>query len=114
MHPSTFILTSPCPMSASIDASALQIEHDEANQRFVAVLDDEGREAVVTYRRLDGQLGLTHTGVPPQYRRQGIAGTMVKHVLEHARTQDMTVVPYCSYVVHYINEHPEYKSLLNK
>lgn len=101
-------------MPNAIDTSSLSIEHDEANQRFVAVLDDEGREAVVTYRRLDGQLGLTHTGVPPQYRRQGIAGIMVEHVLEYAREHGMTVVPYCSYVVHYINEHPEYKSLLNK
>ena len=101
-------------MSASIDASSLQIEHDESNQRFVAVLDDEGREAGVTYRRMDNQLGLTHTGVPPQYRRQGIAEHLVEYVMEYAREHDLTIVPYCSYVVHYISKHPEYKALLNK
>ena len=101
-------------MSNTVDASSLSIEHDEANQRFVAVLDDDGSEAVVTYRRQGDQLGLTHTGVPPQYRRQGIAAAMVEHVLAHARTHDLTIVPYCSYVAHYINEHPEHKALLNK
>ncbi|MES3630327.1 MAG: GNAT family N-acetyltransferase [Longimonas sp.] len=100
--------------SNPIDPGALSIEHNADQQRFVSVLDEEGREAVVTYRLMDGKMGITHTGVPPRYRRQGIAGRMVERALQHARSNDLTVVPYCSYVAHYINEHPEHKSLLKK
>lgn len=101
-------------MPNAVDVSSLTIDHDAANGRFVAVLDDEGREAVVTYRLLDDRLGITHTGVPPQYRRQGVAAYLVDHVLQYAESHNLSVVPYCSYVVHYINEHPEYKALLKK
>ena len=92
----------------------LSIEHDTSRNRFVAVLDDEGQEAVVTYQRKNDQLGITHTGVPPQYRRRGIAGEMVQHVIDYARTEGLRVVPYCSYVVHYLNEHPDQKDVLQQ
>ena len=90
----------------------LSIEHDASRNRFIAVLDEQGQEAVVTYRQKDNQLGITHTGVPPQYRRRGIAGEMVQHVIDYARANDLRVVPYCSYVVHYLNEHPDQKDVL--
>ncbi len=87
--------------------------NNEAQSQFEFDLPN-GEKAVVVYQ-LDPQnktLYLTHTGVPEDYRNQGIADQLVKDVLDTCQQEDYSVVPVCPFVAAYIKRHPQYMSLV--
>ena len=87
----------------------LDIQHDTARSRFFAVVD--GLQCEVDYQLTGTRMSVNHTRVPAQLEGRGIAAALVKHTLEWARSQDLQVVPVCSYVIAYLQRHPEYQSL---
>lgn len=89
---------------------SLDVRHDEAGRRFVAVID--GHEAYVAYRPADDKtLDFQRTYVPGELRGRGVAGKLVARALDLAREQGLTVVPTCSYVRGFLERHPEYADL---
>lgn len=46
-----------------------------------------------------------HTAVDVEYGGRGLAGLLVERALADARDRDLTVVPVCSYVAHWITRH---------
>jgi uncharacterized protein len=50
---------------------------------------------------------LPHTEVDPSMGGRGIGTTLIAGVLDAARDRGLTVLPYCSFVRHYIQQHPE-------
>ena len=50
-----------------------------------------------------------HTEVPEELGGQGIAGYLVKYILDDAAAKNLRVKPTCSYVKSYIDKHPEYQ-----
>ena len=50
---------------------------------------------------------LPHTEVDPAVGGQGIGTALVAGVLDAARERGLTVLPYCSFIRHYIQQHPE-------
>jgi len=50
--------------------------------------------------------------VPAAVNGRGHGSTLVKGVLDIARTQGLKVVPVCPFVKAYIDRHPEYADLL--
>ena len=50
---------------------------------------------------------LPHTEVDPGVGGRGIGTTLVAGVLAAARERGLTVLPYCSFIRHYIQQHPE-------
>ena len=64
---------------------------------------------------IDGQkIYLTHTEVPSEFQGKGIASELIKQTLTHIKQQNLTVLPLCSFVAHYIDNHPEWHSLLSE
>jgi hypothetical protein len=91
----------------------LPVEHEEANGRgrYVMYLPD-GTEGEMTYQRRDAATIIAdHTGVPPQYRGQGIAEKLVATAMDDARDKGQKIVPVCSYVVAQFRRHPEWADL---
>ena len=91
----------------------LPVEHEENNGRgrYVMVLPD-GTEGEMTYLRRDAQTIIAdHTGVPSQYRGQGIAEKLVATAMNDAREKGQKIVPVCSYVVAQFRRHPEWADL---
>ena len=91
----------------------LPVEHEENNGRgrYVMYLPD-GTEGEMTYRRRDARTIIAdHTGVPPQYRGQGIAEKLVATAMDDARDKGQKIVPVCSYVVTQFRRHPELADL---
>jgi len=89
------------------------IRHNEAESRFETVID--GTIAFTEYELEDSnRIVFTHTIVPEELSGRGVAGTIVKRALDHAREKNLTVVPQCAYVAAYIQRHPEYQDLLPK
>lgn len=86
------------------------IRNNEQQSRFETTID--GKTAFSAYNRDGDTLTFTHTEVPPELEGKGIAGAIVKFALDDARTQNLGVVPACSYVASYVKRHPEYGDLV--
>lgn len=83
--------------------------HDRSGHRFVTRRD--GHEALLSYRRKGDLLTVIHTSVPEAIGGRGIAGELVRAVLDYARSQGWKVAPECSYTAAWLGRHPEYADL---
>ena len=68
--------------------------------------------AFVEYRRVDGQIVLTHTEVPEELSGQGVGSKLVGGVLDKLRAEGRSIVPECEFVAAFIQKHPGYQSLV--
>lgn len=73
----------------------------------------KGGMSFLEYYREGEKIYLTHTETPHELRGHGYAAELVKQTLQCAKDNGLTVVPSCSYVAHYVNEHPEWNSILS-
>ena len=76
-------------------------------------LDLDGGIGYVSYRRAGNIVTLLHAEVPPALAGHGHGSTLVRATLERLRAEGARVVPVCSFVVRYIERHPEYRALLD-
>jgi uncharacterized protein len=54
---------------------------------------------------------ITHTETPSALRGRGIASELVKGALELIRADGRKIVAGCSFVVDYLERHPEYQDI---
>jgi predicted GNAT family acetyltransferase len=74
--------------------------------RFEVRLDD--RVVGLASYHIDGStMTLPHTEVDPSVGGRGIGTALVAGVLDAARERELHVLPYCSFIRHYIQQHPE-------
>ena len=92
-----------------INTSTLQVTHNPSEHRFETWID--GYLSKLDYIQDGSNFVITHVGVHPELRGQGIAGRIVQVSLEYAKEHDLRVVPMCSYAAAYIRKHPEYAEL---
>lgn len=83
--------------------------HEPDRKRWVVAL--EGELAVLDYSIDGGVMTIHHTIVPRTLGGRGIAGTLVRTALDHARAEGLRVWPDCSYAAAWIDKHPEYADL---
>lgn len=88
----------------------MEFNVNNEEQQFEMGLDDG--LALLEYTRKDDKIYLTHTEVPKAQQGNGIGTKLVRHTLDYLRSQNITAVPLCSFVQHFINEHPEYADIL--
>ena len=74
--------------------------------RFEVRLDDRV-VGLASYHVDGGTMTLPHTEVDPSVGGRGIGTVLVAGVLDAARERGLHVLPYCSFVRHYIEQHPE-------
>jgi uncharacterized protein len=55
---------------------------------------------------------LPRTVTDPRFRGQGLAGKLIRHVLDDVHETRGKVIPTCEYVAHFIADHPEYQPLV--
>ncbi|MBN1127635.1 MAG: N-acetyltransferase [Chitinispirillaceae bacterium] len=87
------------------------ITHDDQVHRFVCVV--EGHECTVEYDMKDHVMDVYRTFVHPDLRGRGIAEKLMTAASDHARANDLSVLPSCSYAVVFFRRHPAYKDLLD-
>lgn len=75
-------------------------------------LEFEHGVGFVSYRRAGNVVTLLHAEVPAALEGRGHGSTLVRATLEHLRAAGARVVPVCSFVIRYIERHPEYRALL--
>lgn len=74
-------------------------------------LDIDGVTAFANYRLAPGKVIITHTETPPALRGRGVASKLVQGALEKIRADGLKVVAGCSFVVDYLDKHPEFADL---
>src|SRR5687767_6408699 len=74
--------------------------------RFEVLIGD--RVVGLASYHVDGStMTLPHTEVDPGVGGQGVGTALVAGVLDAARERGLHVLPYCSFIRHYIQQHPE-------
>ena len=74
--------------------------------RFEIRADD--RVVGLASYHVDGDvMTLPHTEIDPAMGGQGLGTTLVREVLAAARSRQLHVLPYCSFIRKYLHEHPE-------
>jgi predicted GNAT family acetyltransferase len=93
----------------TIDLEKLVVTHNADEHQFETWID--GNLSKLDYIQDGKNFVITHVGVYPELRGQGIAGKIVEAGLEYAKEKSLRVVPMCSYAAAYIRRHPEYAEL---
>ena len=96
----------------NVDLNQLAVTHNEANHMFEVWID--GRLSKLDYIRDGKNFVITHVGVYPEYRNQGIAARIVQAALEYAKQNSLRVIPMCSYAAAYIRRNPQYAELTHQ
>ncbi|MBW0113726.1 GNAT family N-acetyltransferase [Pseudonocardia abyssalis] len=89
----------------------LTLTDDPERSRFEIHRGDQ-LAGVVEYRLDDDEITLLHTEIGREFGGQGVAGTLVRGVLDVARCRALTVVPECDYVRNWISKHPGYADVV--
>ena len=90
-----------------------EVIDNKDKKRFEIHIDDqialEDYEFFTTSQSEKG-IKYKHTEVPDTLSGQGIAGYLVKYILDDAAAKGLRVKPTCPYVKSYIDKHPEYQA----
>jgi uncharacterized protein len=89
----------------TIPADDAPVVDDTAASRFV--LSQGGTEAELIYALQGDRLILVHTEVPEVWGGHGIGARLVRAALARAKTNNLTVVPWCPYARRWLQEHPD-------
>jgi uncharacterized protein len=96
----------------NVDLEKAEITHNPVNHRFEVWID--GHLSKLDYIQEEKNFVITHVGVYPEHRGQGLAAKIVDASLEYARQNGLRVVPMCSYAAAYIRRNPEYMELTDQ
>lgn len=96
----------------TVDLEKLEVVHNEAENTFEVWI--EGYRSKLDYIQEGKNFVITHVGVHPTLRGQGVAGKIVEAGLEYARKNSLRVVPMCSYAAAYIRRNPRHMELTNQ
>lgn len=92
-----------------INTGDLEITHNPAENRFETWID--GKLSKLDYLEDGDTIVMTHVGVHPDHRGQGVAGKLTEAALEYARGKSLRAIPMCSYVAAYIRRNPQFAEL---
>ncbi|TFD46378.1 N-acetyltransferase [Cryobacterium frigoriphilum] len=106
--------STPTPVTTPPTTSGAVVRHDESCSRYTLLLGDQ-TVGLADYSVSGRNIHFTHTEVDPARRGNGLASILIEQALDDTRTRtDLTVVPDCPYVAHWIDRHAEYHDLLTR
>ena len=75
--------------------------------------EENGLLAWANYRIRDGQYQLPHVEADPPLHGTGAAGRLMQEIVDHARAQQLVIVPLCSYARAWFARHAEAQDVLD-
>ncbi|RZT07603.1 hypothetical protein EV649_8018 [Kribbella sp. VKM Ac-2569] len=101
-------------MSNEEQASAAEELIDNTEQSRFELYRDGDLVGWLYYTRLrPNRYALRHTEVEPTHQHQGVAGAMVRRVLDEVRTREGTITAICPFVADYLSRTTTYADLLD-
>ena len=79
--------------------------------RFEVLVDGE-IAGFTEYRRRPSLIAFIHTLIDPRFEGQGLGSQLVRTALSEARSDRLSVLPFCPFVRSYIAGHTEYLDLV--
>ncbi len=98
-------------MTDTPDGQQVEVRHEDARSRYVAVVDGRTLGSAYYRRDRDGRTVFTHTEVDGDAEGQGIGSTLVRRALDDVRAGGGRIVAQCPFVARFVEEHPEYGAL---
>lgn len=95
-----------------VDLEKVEVTHNETDHTFEAWVN--GLPSKLDYIQEDKNFVITHVGVHPELRGQGLAGKIVEAGLAYARRSSLRVIPMCSYAAAYIRRNPQHMELTSR
>jgi predicted GNAT family acetyltransferase len=83
----------------------LSVTDDTSRHQFAVSMDEH--TAKLEYQIDGDRLLLVHTEVPETFRGQGVGGQLVEAALAKARSDGLTIVPWCPYARRWLKEHED-------
>ena len=65
------------------------------------------------FREVDGAISLPHTVVETAYEGEGVGSQLVREALEDLRVRGAKVLPLCSFVAAWIDQHEDFADLVD-
>jgi len=75
-------------------------------------LEENGHRVWAEYRIRDGKYLIPHVEADPALRGSGAAGRLMKQIVDHARAENLVIVPRCSYALAWFERHPNAEDVL--
>ena len=75
--------------------------------------EENGLLAWAEYRIRDGKYLIPHVEAEMALRGTGAAGRLMQDIVNHARAQQLVIVPRCSYARAWFQRHPEAQDVLD-
>jgi hypothetical protein len=82
-----------------------EVKDNRERSRFEMV--EAGQIVFADYRRDGSRVFIDHVEAPTALRGSGAAGRFMEGLVEAARAEGATLVPICSYAVHWLARHPQ-------
>jgi predicted GNAT family acetyltransferase len=95
-----------------VDVNKLEVIQNREENRFETRID--GYLSKLDYIQDGKNFVITHVGVHPELRGQGVAGRIVEASLAFARENSLRVIPMCSYAAAYIRRNPQHAELTDQ
>ena len=87
-----------------------KVIHDKDKSQFNISINN--KEVYVDYKIEQNKMNLYHTYTNPELRGKGLAAKVVIAALKYAKSNNIKVIPGCTYVQSFISRHKEYKELV--
>ena len=85
------------------------------DQNQYVLVEDGSTIGLAAYDVVGDEIRFTHTEIEPSRRSTGLGAQLVQGALDDVRENSTRrVVPLCPFVVDYIDEHVDYRELLNR
>ncbi len=106
-------MSDPVPMPT--ERLPLHVRDVPENSRYEATLgDDAALAGLLGYTLSNDRMALVSTEVQAGFEGQGVGSRLVRAVLDDARARGLRVIPKCSFVVRWLERHPEQHDVLHR
>lgn len=84
------------------------------NQLYVGDTEDKALAKITWKNGGNNIIVVNHTVVDPSLRGQGVAKLLLQGLVTMARTENLKIVPACSFIVTKMTKNDEYEDILHK
>ncbi|MEE8407572.1 MAG: GNAT family N-acetyltransferase [Acidimicrobiia bacterium] len=95
-----------------MNSAETTVHDDTEHDRYVVEVDGEVAGYTVYHMR-GGRHFFVHTEVEPGFAGRGVGSVLARYALDDVKAKGGSVIPICPFIRAFIDEHPEYETLID-